>query len=99
MNKFIFKSGDRIFYVVWDGLKMFANNGTVRVLEGDRLLGEFVSMEDIKAGKMFKTSDGLDLRVVYEKVFWFISAIRVEFNGQKLKGAMEINQENYNNFS
>ncbi|KKQ80034.1 MAG: hypothetical protein UT02_C0017G0017 [Parcubacteria group bacterium GW2011_GWC2_38_7] len=92
MNKFNFVSGDSTFSVAWEGLKMFTNNGTVQVFEKDQLLGQFVSMDEIKAGKNFRTSKG-ELRVSYQKVFWFIWAVKVELDGQVLKGQQEIDLE------
>ncbi|KKR07921.1 MAG: hypothetical protein UT32_C0005G0020 [Parcubacteria group bacterium GW2011_GWC2_39_14] len=94
MNKFNFVSGDRTFVVAWEGMKMFAGNGVVQVFEKDQLLGQFVSMDELKAGKMFRTSNG-ELRVSYAKVFWFIWAIKVELNGQVIKGTQEVDLDNY----
>jgi len=93
MNKFNFVSGDRTFVVAWEGMKMFAGNGVVQVFENNQLLGQFVNMDELKAGKIFKTSDGQELRVSYSKVFWFIWAIKVELNGQVIKGTQEVDLE------
>lgn len=93
MNKFNFVSGDRTFVVAWEGMKMFVGNGVVKVFEKDQLLGQFVSMDEFKVGKIFKTSDGQELRVSYSKVFLFIWAIKVELNGQVIKGMQEVELE------
>jgi hypothetical protein len=83
----------RNFIVTWPGMRMFSA-GPVKVLENETLLGEFQTTEEIMAGKEFRASDGKTIRVVYEKVFWFISAINVYLEGQKIMGSQMYVEEN-----
>lgn len=86
MANFKFTGENKSFFVTWKGLKMFGD-GPVQVWVGEEVIGEFNSMDEIKAGKDFKLADGGLLRVYYKKVFWFIWAVAMELNGNEIKGS------------
>lgn len=86
MANFKFTGENKSFFVTWEGLKMFAS-GPVQVWSEEEVIGEFTTMESIKAGKEFKLAEGGSLRVYYKKVFWFIWAIAMELNGKEIKGS------------
>lgn len=86
MAKFLFSGDSKAIWVTWDGSLMFSG-GPVSVFEGENKIGEFNSMEEIKAGKSFNLTSGGSIRVYYAKVFWFIWGVKVELNGKPLRGA------------
>jgi len=90
MAKFEFISAKpeatKSFYVAWQGMRMFSAS-PLQVFEGDELVGEFTNMDEFKSGKNFNLSSGGTIRVYYKKVFLFIYAIKVELNGEEVKGS------------
>ncbi len=89
---FVDKATGRSVTVEWDGGIMF-KSGPVQVFQDQALLGEFGTMDEIKMGKTFKTANSENVQVIYQKVFWFISAINVYLNGNKIKGSQLVTFE------
>lgn len=85
---YVQRNSGKTISVEWEGMKMFGA-GSVKVYAENEVMGEFASMTELQAGKTFKSGND-DVRVIYEKVFWFINAINVYLNDEKLSGQQRL---------